>query len=113
MPFKRLSNREIFKNSNILYDEKFKEKNLLAINQYNTATIIFPSGQALSELSYDTRIWKMGDRLHNIAYDVFGDSRYWWIIAQFNKKPTDHHFKLGDIYYVPLNLQDALNSFGY
>lgn len=113
MPFNRLSSREIFKNSNILYDEKFKEKNLSAINQYDTAIIEFPTGQVMAEVSYDTRVWKMGDRLHKIAYEVFGDSRYWWIIAQFNKKPTDHHFKLGDIYYVPLNLQDALNSFGY
>ena len=113
MPFNRLSNREIFKNMNILYDEKFKQKDLQRINQLDTAHIIFPSNESLASLSYDTRVWQVGDRLHKIAYQTYGDSRYWWVIAQFNKKPTDHHFKVGDIFYVPLNLEEALNSFGY
>jgi hypothetical protein len=26
-----------------------------------------------------------GDRLHNIAYDYYGDSDYWWLIAKYNK----------------------------
>ena len=113
MPFNRLSNREIFKNDDILYDEKFKQKNLTKINQYNTAQIMFPSNDILASLSYDTRLWQVGDRLHKISYQIYGDSRYWWIIAQFNKKPTDHHFKVGDVFYVPLDLEDVLNSFGY
>ena len=113
MPFNRLSNREIFKNTDIIYDEKFKQKGLSKISQLDTAHITFPSNQILASLSYDTRIWQMGDRPYNIAYDVYGDSRYWWVIAQFNKKPTDHHFKVGDVCYIPLNLEDVLNSFGY
>ncbi len=113
MPFNRLSSREIFRNDNILYDEKFKQKNLSRIEQYDTAHIRFPSNESLSSLSYDARVWKTGDRLHKVAYNTYGDSRYWWVIAQFNKKPTDHHFAVGDVYYVPLNLEDALNSFGY
>jgi hypothetical protein len=113
MPFSRLSNRDIFKNQNLLYDEKLKERDLKFINQYNTGTITFPSVEDLQEIQYDTRIWKLGDRLHKIAYNSYGDSRYWWVIAQFNKKPTDHHFKVGDTYYVPLNLEDILNAFGY
>lgn len=113
MPFSRLAGRNIFKNQNLLYDEKFKSKDLKAINQYNTATLRYPAVSEISDLTYDTRTWKVGDRLYKIAYESYGDSRYWWVIAQFNQKPTDHHFKLGDIYYVPLNLEDMLNAFGY
>ena len=113
MPFNRLSNRDILKNKNLLYDEKFKKKNVLGIVQYNTDELTFPSVQEMQSLTYDTRIWKVGDRLTKIAYATYGDSRYWWIIAQFNKKPTEHHFKVGDIFYVPVNLEDILNSFGY
>jgi len=113
MPYSRFSNRDIFRNTNLLYDEKFKEKGVKYINQYNSANIRFPSVEELQRIPYDTRTWKTGDRLHKIAYNSFGDSRYWWVIAQFNKKPTDHHFKVGDIYYVPLNLEDILSAFGY
>ncbi len=113
MPYSRLSNRNVFRNTNLLYDEKFKQKDVKYINQYNSATISFPSVEQLTEITYDTKTWKVGDRLHKIAYNSYGDSRYWWVIAQFNKKPTEHHFKVGDIYYVPLNLEDVLNAFGY
>ena len=113
MPFSRLSGREIFENSNILYDEKFKEKDLQKILQYETQYLLFPSVEELSDISFDTRTWKVGDRLHKIAFELYGDSRYWWVIAQFNNKPTEHHFKVGDVYYVPLDLEDALNSYGY
>ena len=113
MPLNRLSSREIFKNTDIHYDEQFKKRDISGINQFDTAVIEFPANQILAGLSYDTRIWQVGDRLHKIAHEVFGDSRYWWVVAQFNKKPTDHHFQVGDIYYVPLNLEDVLNSFGY
>tara|TARA_R100001198_G_scaffold85069_2_gene59235 strand:+ start:1543 stop:1884 length:342 start_codon:yes stop_codon:yes gene_type:complete len=113
MPFSRLAGRRIFKNQNLLYDEKFKSKDLKKINQYNTATISYPSVEQTQEITYDTRIWKLGDRLYNLAYEVYGDSRYWWVIAQFNKKPTDHHFKVGDTYYIPLDLEDILDTYGY
>ena len=113
MPFSRLAGRRIFKNQNLLYDEKFKSKDLKAINQYNTATLMYPSAEQLQDINYDTRTWKLGDRLYNIAFEIYGDARYWWILAQFNKKPTDHHFKVGDIYYIPLDLDDVLNAYGY
>ncbi len=113
MPFSRLANRVVFKNKDLLYDEKFKDRGLNGITQYNTDTIVFPSSQETARMSYDTRLWQAGDRLYKIAFEVYGDSRYWWVIAQFNKKPTEHHFKVGDTYYIPLNLEDALNSFGY
>lgn len=113
MPFSRLSGRRIFKNTNILYDEKFKQKDLKKINQYVTADIFFPTVEEIKSLSYDTRTWKVGDRLYKLAFEYYGDSRYWWVIAQYNNKPTDHHFKLGDIYYIPLDLTDVLNTYGY
>ena len=113
MPFSRLSGRKIFKNSNILYDERFREKDLKKINQYETAEMFFPSVEEIKTLAYDTRTWKVGDRLYKLAYEYYSASRYWWVIAQYNNKPTDHHSKSGDIYYIPLDLVDALNTYGY
>ena len=50
MPYSRLSNRNVFRNTNLLYDEKFKEKDVRYINQYNSATIRFPSVEQLTEI---------------------------------------------------------------
>ena len=58
MPFDRLSNRIIFKNDDILYDETFNKKGVKFINQYDTAEMSYPSREDLVGLKYDTRIWK-------------------------------------------------------
>jgi hypothetical protein len=112
MPLTRYSNRDIVINQQEIYDEIFKERGINGVRQYETPELFFPETSELSAMAYDTRTWKVGDRLYKIAYEMYGDSRYWWIVAQFNKKPTDHHFKVGDTYYVPLSLEEALRSFG-
>ena len=55
----------------------------------------------------------MGDRYYKLADGYYGDSRYWWIIAWFNKKPTESHIKVGDIIRVPTSLGDILSAMGY
>jgi|TARA_E500000318_G_C3437981_1_gene163830 nucleoid-associated protein YgaU len=53
-------------------------------------------------------IYKSGDRLFKIAFDAYGDSRYWYLLAWWNQKPTDFHCKVGDIIYIPRPLKDVL-----
>ena len=42
-------------------------------------------------------------------YDV---AELWWVIAQFNQKPTDSHYSLGDVVYIPLPLEKVLTLYG-
>jgi len=53
-------------------------------------------------------IFKLGDRLFKIAFDAYGDTRYWYLIAWWNQKPTDLHCRVGDILYIPRPLKDVL-----
>ena len=56
---------------------------------------------------------RQGDRLDNLAYEFYGDPRYWWVIAWFNKKPTESHCSLGDIIRIPKPIGQVLTSLGY
>ena len=53
-------------------------------------------------------IYKPGDRLFKIAFDAYGDAKFWWILAWWNQKPTDFHCRVGDIIYIPRPLKDVL-----
>ena len=46
-------------------------------------------------------IWSRGDRLYKLGYQYYGDKNSYWLIALFNKKPTDADYKYGDIVYIP------------
>ena len=56
--------------------------------------------------------WGATSKLYNLAAQHYGDPTYWWVIAWYNKKPTEADFNVGDIIYVPLPLEEALEYFG-
>ena len=62
----------------------------------------------LAKIKKTLHIYKTGDRLSKIAHKHYGDSRYWWVLAWFNSKPTDFHCKIGDIIEVPKPLDEVL-----
>ena len=81
------------------------------ITQYETPTIYFPSHEAIRTLNSVSHIWKVGDRYFKLAHKYYEDSRYWWVIAWYNKKPTEAHLKTGDIIYIPTPLDRAIEIY--
>ena len=57
-------------------------------------------------------VWSEGDRYYKLAQHFYGDSAHWWIIAWFNKKPTEGHINFGDLIYVPLPLERVISYYG-
>jgi nucleoid-associated protein YgaU len=52
------------------------------------------------------------DRLDLIAFDFYGDSTLWWIIAMANDIPGDSMYPpMGFQLRIPNNASDAINSF--
>ena len=47
--------------------------------------------------------------MYKYAYEYYGDTNHWWVIAWYNNKPTDSHFNLGDTVYIPFPLDVAIN----
>ena len=51
-------------------------------------------------------------RLDLLAYNYYGDRKLWWVIAQYNKKPTEQHLSDGDPVKIPFPLAIVLKYIG-
>jgi len=52
------------------------------------------------------------DRLDLIAYDFYGDSTLWWIIAMVNNLKGDSMYPPAGIYLnIPSNISELINSY--
>jgi len=56
-------------------------------------------------------VWGATDKLYNVSSQYYGSPEYWWVIAFYNKKASEAEFKVGDLYFVPLPLEDILGYF--
>lgn len=79
-----------------------------AIEQYGTSNLKHLDPDQISQLTLVSHVWKLGDRFYKLAYKYYGDSQLWWVIAHFNKTPTEGHVAIGNVIYVPLPLLDVL-----
>lgn len=57
-------------------------------------------------------ITTIGDRLDLLAYDYYGDTSLYWIIASANELPGDSLIPpFGQQLRIPVNVQDIINSY--
>tara|TARA_Y100000310_G_scaffold206836_1_gene207278 strand:- start:256 stop:531 length:276 start_codon:yes stop_codon:yes gene_type:complete len=86
----------------------FEERGVRFIRQYPTVSFRKPTPQQRRQVQAETVTWQTGDRLEKLAGAHYGDPTYWWVIARYNQKPTDAHFSLGDLVYIPKPLRAIL-----
>ena len=108
----RYSSRMKFLNDQESYDEIFEARDVPYIKQYGTPRLRSPSVAARSQFSTVQHVWKVGDRYYKLAIKYYKDPQYWWVIALYNKKPTEGHLRVGDLIIIPLPLQNVLRSMG-
>jgi len=109
----RFDNRRVFINRKPIYNDYLINRGTPGfVRQYTTARMPRISQGAYDNLLMTEEMWGLGDRLCKLAGKHYGDSTYWWVIAYFNNKPTDAHFNIGDIVYIPVSLSDALEIIG-
>jgi hypothetical protein len=82
------------------------------IKQYPSLNLKFPTDSQIQSYSIQIESWTLGQRLYKLADKYYGDPQYWWIIAFFNRKPTEQHFALGDTVEIPLPLNAVLSDMG-
>ncbi len=97
----RYSDRLKMKNGSTLYEDMLEERGLSYIRHFTTPELKYPTARQLAEIKRVAHLWKRGDRLYKLAHEHYGDSRLWWIIAWFNRKPTESHIKIGEVIFVP------------
>ena len=108
----RYDKRTIYNNGRKIYKDYLKNRGLGYVRQYVSPDLPQITQRAYDNLVINEEIWTMGDRLCKLAGKYYGNSTYWWVIAYFNNKPTDAHFKAGDTVYIPVSLTRALEVIG-
>lgn len=83
----------------------FSEVELRTNNPYSTGEIFtFPEGDVLLDrkpLNYIKSIRdryytvKQEDNISNIAFQAYGNSKWWWVIADINKLDNPFDLKMG------------------
>jgi len=108
----RYSTTTIGTNGASLYDELFKERDVKFIRQYFTPIMTHLTADQMADISGISHIWSLGDRYYKLADQYYNDSTLWWVIAWFNRAPTEAHLKIGDVISIPLPLDTWLDRTG-
>ena len=111
MSDERYVNRDIFNNAHPMYRKTREERDLNFVRQYTTPEFRFPTKEEMSELVSVAHLWKTGDRYWKLAVEHYDDAELWWVIAWYNKKPTEGHVRVEDIIYIPTPIEKVLTFF--
>jgi len=108
----RYSLRRAFFNNAKVYEQVLEDRNINKIYQYATPKLRHLSSAQIRKINRLTHIWKFGDRYYKLASKHYGDPKFWWVLAWYNRKPTEAHVKNGDMIYIPLPLERVLSYLG-
>ncbi len=87
----------------------FDRRHIKEAVQLSTLRLNEPSEEELkNELDFVERQFSIGDRMYKFAKEIYNDTELWWLIAWFNNKPTDTHWKIGETVYIPVPQDKAL-----
>ena len=103
----RYRQRKVKQTSGEQYREILTPRRISALAHYATPILSNPSAKQHAALQRVQHIWKTGDRFCKLSHKYYGDSELWWIIAWYNKKPTESHVNYGDKIYIPLPLESV------
>lgn len=78
------------------------------ITHYNVNKLKYPNIQQIQNLLITKHVWGQSDRYWKLAEQYYGDPKYWWVIAWFNKKPIESMINNGDYVSIPQPLSDVL-----
>ena len=86
-----------------MFEEQKKRRGVENIAVYQTPKFRRLSAPEMAGGEIDRHVWKTGSRFYKLAAEYYGDPNLWWVIAYYNKKPTDSHVTIGDVVYIPFS----------
>ena len=98
----------ILENDKEAYRRYLKKRGIKKIIHHSTTKLKHPDLKDMENFDTINYIWKTGDRFFKLADKYYGDPKYRWVIAWYNKKPTESHLKIGDVIKIPLPLYKVL-----
>jgi hypothetical protein len=109
----RYQNKFSLINDSLLYRKKFLDRGVKFIRYEQVPDLIYPTQEQISDLEILTHTWKSGDRLYKLAHKFYGDPSLWWVIAFFNKGPTESYYSFGTVVEIPTPIETVLTYIGY
>jgi len=98
-------------NQEELYENILESRGVKKVVQYTTPEFPVITPEMRSQLLREKHVWKLGDSYQKLAEIHYGDPRYWWVLAWYNRKPTDAFLKVNDTIRIPLPLERVLDFF--
>lgn len=89
-----------------IYSKILKNRSGSSVTLESTVSLPSPSTLMLDDkITEKSVLWTQGTKLWKLAADHYGDGTLYWVIGLYNEKPTDAHWKPGDVVYVPFPLE--------
>ena len=104
----RYKNSRIAINNNEMYLELFEERGVKKIKQFRTFSFKRVPQEVLDSIKTVEHIWTYGDTYANLAGKYYSDPKMWWIIASYNRKPTEALLKIGDAIKIPTSISEVM-----
>ena len=83
------------------HKELLERRATTKINHFETPKLNHPTPEQREQMTQSAHVWKEGDRFFKLAHHHYGDSKYWWVIACWNLRPTEAHVKIGEVLRIP------------
>lgn len=109
----RYIGRRVLKNDAETYEDIVSDRGVPFVNHYKTPRLRHPTVAERQNLTRIRHVWKSGDRYWKLATENYGNPKYWWVIAWYNKKPVESMAKAGDIIIIPQPLETVLEYIKY
>ena len=101
----RYDNLQIITNATQEYAEHARRRKTNQFRQFKSPRLRHQTAKDVIGLTSFKHIWSSGDRFYNLAFKHYGNAKLWWVIAWYNKTPTEAHLKLGDVIFIPRPLE--------
>lgn len=102
--------RSVIHNNSEQHKELLKRRGVKRIAHYAAPKFFRLTDQQIQKIRVEPIIWKLHTRFYKLADEHYGDPNLWWVIAFYNRKPTDFHAKLGETIFIPINWQLVYNA---
>ncbi len=103
------SKARISKRNHRQYRRLLQDRGRRFIDIYTTPRLAHPTPEQITRLQLIGHTWRVGDRFFKLAHKYYGDAELWWVIAWYNRAPTESHLKVGDPITIPLPLERILS----
>ena len=105
----RYYGRRTRETSDKVYKKLLEDRDVNYIRHHTTPHLAHPTVEERESMTERVHTWTQGDRYYKLAHKYYGDSRYWWVIAWWNLRPTESHLKLGDGVRIPGPLEQVIS----